>query len=59
MRSRRNGSAERRRSLLYVLFSYDGRINRSTFWLKGILPLVGLSLLSYGMLFLVSFVYGL
>ena len=50
MRSRRNGSEERRRSLLYVLFNYEGRINRSTFWLKDILPLVGLSLLSYGML---------
>lgn len=28
-----------------VLFSFDGRINRSTFWLKGVLRVVALALL--------------
>ncbi len=34
-----------------VLFSFDGRINRKTFWLQGFLPLLAISLV-------VGFVFG-
>ncbi|MYD50878.1 MAG: DUF805 domain-containing protein [Dehalococcoidia bacterium] len=30
-----------------TLLSFEGRINRSTFWLRGVLPLVGLSIVSW------------
>lgn len=33
-------------SIQSVLLSYDGRINRSDFWLKGILPLVVISFIA-------------
>ena len=29
-----------------VLLSYDGRINRSDFWIKGVLPIIALSILA-------------
>lgn len=34
----------------YVLFSYDGRINRTEYWTMGIFPLLGLALL-WGLIF--------
>ena len=38
-------------SLLRVWFSFNGRINRSTFWLKGILGYVCLVVVGMGVLF--------
>ena len=29
-----------------VLLGYDGRINRSAFWIKGVLPIIALSILA-------------
>jgi len=43
-------------SITTVLFSFDGRIDRSTYWLQGYLPLAGLSLVFIVLLSLVQLI---
>ena len=48
-------AAEAKNSLLFVLLSFQGRINRKMFWIKGVLALFILEIIIFGGLALAAF----